>query len=258
MRRELVFADPHAPLHDEKYLNVLLQAIEIVKPHTVRCVGDFGEWDSVSPWQFKRRKRPPLEYILDALTMEAEEVNAVLDRIDETCKSAGVKKKHMHMGNHEIWLENLHEEHPYLEWVLPWHIMELNKRKWTWTPNHKLVNVEGLIMYHGNAYGGIYHGANNLRKFGNVDIMYGHLHDYQIHSASLVEGTAKAYCIGCGKKMDRDSNDWVGPRAMNWSHAFAIASFFRGIHTVEVVEVKDGRATLWGHELNGGTNGTKK
>ena len=57
----IVFADVHAPLHDKKAVSVVCKAIEMVKPDTVINLGDMGEWDSVSAWKYKKKKRPPIE-----------------------------------------------------------------------------------------------------------------------------------------------------------------------------------------------------
>ena len=251
MKHTLVFPDLHAPLHDEPYIRVLLDAIGLVQPERLVCLGDIGEWDSISPWRAKKKKRPPLEYVLPELDKDVAAVNELLDDIDEAAKKAGVKKKQMIIGNHEMWLEHFVEEHPYLSKYRPANAMRLRERGWKWTPNNEIYKLGNLYLYHGNGYSGKYHAANHIAKFGGADMMYGHAHDYQVHSAANVNGTSRAYCIGCGKKMDRDSNQWIGPRAINWSHNFAIVNHFGKSYTVEVVEVVRGHASVWGKELDG-------
>ena len=61
-RRAIVIPDQHFPIHDEAAIKVVLKAIKIVKPNVFINLGDVGEWESVSGWKYKRRKRPPLEY----------------------------------------------------------------------------------------------------------------------------------------------------------------------------------------------------
>ena len=81
-RRAIVIPDIHFPFQDDAAVNVVLKAIKMVKPNIFVCLGDLGEWVSVSPWRYKRRKRPPLEYTLEDLECEADKVNAGLDLFD--------------------------------------------------------------------------------------------------------------------------------------------------------------------------------
>ena len=60
----IVIPDQHAPLQDKKAVNVVLKAIQLVKPSIFINLGDVGEFSSVSGHKYKRRKRPPLEYQL--------------------------------------------------------------------------------------------------------------------------------------------------------------------------------------------------
>ena len=118
----IVIPDVHAPLHDKKAVSVACKAIEMVKPDTVINLGDMGEWDSVSAWKYKKKKRPPVEYIIKDVEKDKKSVGKVLDQFDAACHNAKVKKKYMLLGNHEMWLDNFIEEHPYLEKeYLKWH-----------------------------------------------------------------------------------------------------------------------------------------
>ena len=59
-KRALVIPDQHYPIHDDAAVNVVLKAIEIIQPNLFINLGDVGEWESVSMWQWKRKKKPPL------------------------------------------------------------------------------------------------------------------------------------------------------------------------------------------------------
>ena len=85
-RRAIVIPDVDFPIHDDAAVNVVLKAIKMVKPNIFVCLGDLGEWKSVSPWRYKRRKRPPLEYTLEDLKIEAAAVNDGLDLFDKALK----------------------------------------------------------------------------------------------------------------------------------------------------------------------------
>ena len=69
MKRAIVVPDQHFPIHDESAVKVVIKAIEFVKPDIFINLGDVGEWESVSAWQYKRRKRPPIEYQLKEMIL---------------------------------------------------------------------------------------------------------------------------------------------------------------------------------------------
>ena len=64
VKRVIVTPDKHFPLHDQKAINCLTQAINIVKPDIYVDLGDVGEFHAFSAWRFKRKKRPSLEYLI--------------------------------------------------------------------------------------------------------------------------------------------------------------------------------------------------
>ena len=100
MKRAIVTPDKHFPLEDKKAINVVCQAIELVKPDIYIDLGDTGEWQSVSHWQWKKKKRPPLEYQLPFVYKEIEAVNKGMDK-------AGTKERHFTEGNHKTGLIDL-------------------------------------------------------------------------------------------------------------------------------------------------------
>ena len=90
VKRYIVTPDKHFPLADMKAISVVCQAIEIIKPDGYIDLGDTGEWSSVSHWQWKKKKRPPLEYQLPFDEKEIEEVNKGMDIIDEALDKVNV------------------------------------------------------------------------------------------------------------------------------------------------------------------------
>jgi len=64
IKRVFITPDKHFPLHDKAAISVVCKAIELVQPDIYIDLGDVGEFESVSHWKYKRRKRPPLEYQL--------------------------------------------------------------------------------------------------------------------------------------------------------------------------------------------------
>jgi hypothetical protein len=52
--------------------------------------------------------------------------------------------------------------------------------------------------------------------------------------------------------MDHENNRWLKGRLHNWGHAFAIIDWFdNGEFKVEVVEIIDGKTTVWGELIDG-------
>ena len=95
VKRVFVTPDKHFPLHDKKAISVVKKAIEIVKPDVYVDLGDVGEWHGCSHWQWKKKKRPPLEYQLPFIDKDIKDVNKGMDSIDESLDKANCKEKYM-------------------------------------------------------------------------------------------------------------------------------------------------------------------
>ena len=251
VKRAIVTPDKHAPLQDRAAINVVKKAIEIIKPDIYIDLGDLGEWHSVSHWQWKTKKKPPLEYIIPRVDKDVKSVNELLDNIDEALDKVNCKEKYFCEGNHEQWLNFTEAEHPYLPQYLVSNALKLKERGYVYHPNGKYLDIDKLSFYHGNHYGGQYHTANHLRNLG-CNIMYGHWHDIQQMSAKHKDGPIGSWSIGCLKDMSHESNKWLGRRKINWGHAFAIVDVYdEGNFTVDVVQIINGKATVWGQLIDG-------
>jgi hypothetical protein len=65
-------------------------------------------------------------------------------------------------------------------------------------------------------------------------------------------GTKSAWSLGCLKDMSSEKNAWLGGRQHKWAHAFAIVDYYKGGRfTVDIVQIIDGRTTVWGELLDG-------
>ena len=54
------------------------------------------------------------------------------------------------------------------------------------------------------------------------------------------------------KRYDIGTNAWLGGRQHNWSHAFAVVDYFdKGLFTVHVINIIEGRTSLWGKLIEG-------
>tara|TARA_R100001443_G_scaffold48009_4_gene60445 strand:- start:14769 stop:15545 length:777 start_codon:yes stop_codon:yes gene_type:complete len=251
LKRAVVTPDKHFPYADMPAINVVCKAIELVKPDIYIDLGDTGEWENFSHWKWKRKRKPPLEMLIPQLETDVIDVNDGMDIIDESLDKVGCEEKHFCEGNHELWLQMFVEEHPYVSQYATENALKLKERGYKFHPCGKLLKIGKMNFYHGHHYGGQYHAANHLRKLGG-NVMYGHWHDVQYMSATHMDGAKGAWSIGCLKDMSADKNAWLGNRKINWGHAFAIVDFYdKGRFTVDVVQIIDGKATVWGELIDG-------
>tara|TARA_Y100001938_G_scaffold71530_1_gene99254 strand:- start:1230 stop:2006 length:777 start_codon:yes stop_codon:yes gene_type:complete len=251
LKRYIVTPDKHAPLHDKKAISVLKQAIEIIKPTGYIDLGDLGEWGSVSHWQWKRKKKPPLEYIIPRVDDDVDSVNMLLDTIDESLDKANVKIKHMIQGNHDVWLDMFVDQHPYLPQYKFDKACMLKERGYKYHKEGEYLSIGDLNYYHGHHFGGQYHTANHLRKL-RASVMYGHWHGIQMMSSTGLKGATEAWCIGCMKDMSKEKNKWLKGRPIDWVHSFAIVDYFKGgKFAVTLIRIIDGKASIWGKEIKG-------
>ena len=251
VKRVIVTPDKHFPLHDQKAINCVKQTIEIVKPDAYIDLGDVGEWEAFSAWKFKRKKAPPLEYLIDDFNRDVTDVNRGMDMIDESLDKVNCKEKYITEGNHDNWLNYAVEKYPYIPQYRFASAVNLEDRGYKYYQFGRHLKLGKLYFYHGHQYGGMYHSANHLRKMG-CNVMYGHWHDLQHMTATHVDGPKAAWSIGCLKDMKPKANEWLANRAINWAHAFAIVDFFRGgLFTVHTIQIIDGKTSLWGELIKG-------
>jgi len=253
VKRYIVTPDKHFPLHDQKAINVLCKTIEIVKPDGYIDLGDVGEWFGCSHWQWKKKKRPPLEIQMPRIDQDVIDVNKGMDQIDESLDKVNVKEKYMIEGNHDDWMNRFYEEneHKVFQVYKFKNAVKLKERGYKYMPIGKYLKIGKLNFYHGHHYAGIQHTRNHLLRLGG-NVMYGHHHDVQQSSVTHIDGTKSAWSIGCLKDMSAEKNDWLGGRSTNWGQAFAIVDFFHsGLFTVHVVQIINGKTSLWGELIVG-------
>ena len=251
VKRAIVTPDKHFPLHDQPAISALCKTIELVQPDIYIDLGDVGEWHAFSAWKWKRKKKPPLEVMIPDLEKDVKDVNAGMDQIDEALDKINCKEKHITEGNHDDWLNMFVGEHPYVPQYKFANAVNLKDRGYKYHPFGKHLKIGKLYYYHGHQYGGQYHTANHLRKLG-CNVMYGHWHDLQQMSATHMDGPKSAWSIGCLKDMKAEANQWLSHRRINWAHAFAMVEYYdKGRFTVNVIQVIDGKCSVWGEVING-------
>jgi len=251
VKRVIVTPDKHFPLHEQKAINCLKKTIEIVRPDAYIDLGDVGEWEAFSHWKYKRKKAPPLEFLIKEFDDDVKRVNEGMDQVDESLDKVGCKEKYITEGNHDNWLNMAVEKYPYIPQYRFSNAVRLNDRGYKYYAFGRHLKMGKLYYYHGHQYGGQYHTANHIRKLG-CNIMYGHWHDLQQMSATHMDGPKSAWSIGCLKDMTADKNEWLQNRQNNWAHAFAIVDYYaKGLFTVHIIQIINGRTSLWGELIDG-------
>lgn len=236
---------------DEAALRCTLKAIKILRPTFCVNLGDIGEWESVSHWQWKKKRRPPLEYQLPQVDLEVSEVNGGLDRIDEALDKVKCKEKHITVGNHDDWLDRFVEENPYLTQYSFKNTLSLSERGYKVHPIGRYYKRGHLHFYHGHHYGGINHARTHLLATG-ANLVYAHWHDIQVHSVKHVEGRKAAWAVGCIKRLDDEANEWNQRRKHNWGQAVCYVDFWAGgDFSVHLCEIIDGKMTLFNELIDG-------
>ena len=251
IKTAIVTPDKHFPIHDKKAINVVCQAIEIVKPTTYIDLGDTGEWEYFSTHYWKGRNAKPMEDLIPLLDKDVKAVNKGMDIIDKSLDKVGCKERHFVQGNHEVWLDKFVTRYPYLDQYMTYNALKLKERGYEYHPYNKKDNLKiGKLNFTHGKFVSKYHSFKHLDVYGE-SIMYGHTHDLQRHTKTNRGGTISAWSLGCLKDIEADE-DWLGGRLTNWNHAFAIVNFFKnGNFNVEVVEIINGKTTLWGQLIKG-------
>ena len=250
-KRAIVIPDQHYPLHDPKAVNVVLKAIKIVKPNAFINLGDVGEWGTVSAWQWKRKKKPPLEYQLPYIDKEIKLVNKQIDRVDKILDKINCTERYILAGNHDEWLTyGFVKEYPYMKDYTFKKACRWKERGYKYYEYNDPLKIGKLSFIHG-AYATQLHAKKHLSEYGE-NIIYGHTHDIQRHTKTRLGGTIAAWSLGCLKDMSPKNNKWLQGRLHNWAHAFAIVDWFsNGDFKVEVIEIVNGKTTVWGNMIRG-------
>ena len=251
VKRAIVTPDKHFPLEDKKAIKVVCKAIEIIKPDIYVDLGDTGEWQHFSTHYWKGRFAKPMEDLIPLLEQDINDVNKGMDQIDRSLDKAKCKERHFVQGNHEVWLDKFVFRYPYLEQYTTENALQLEERGYVFHPYNrkKTLKIGKLNFTHGK-FVSKYHSYKHLDVYSE-NIMYGHTHDLQRHTKTHAGGTISAWSLGCLKDIEEDE-DWLSGRLTNWNHAFAVIDFFGdGDFKVEVVEIINGKTTLWGEVLDG-------
>lgn len=226
--------------------SVLFQAIPIIKPTWTVHIGDVGEWQSVSPWQWKRRKRPPDEFILPFIHKEAKAINQWLDKLQAALSEVGCDRLTITEGNHEVWANNFAEEQFRPEYTAH-KLMQIDARGIEWHEHGEYANIGKLHVTHGGHFTDLHHAYKTVLGL-SASCMYGHFHNVESAHVMHLGGAYGAWCIGTLCKLKKK---FLGGKPTSWSHAFAIVHLeTNGTFHVEVVDIFKGTAYVYGKRVS--------
>jgi len=251
VERGIVITCTHFPLVDKPSLNCLVGAIKAIKPDFFIHLGDIGENEHSGAWQWKKKKRPPLEYQTPLIDQDIRDSNAGMDIIDEALDKAKVSDKTVCLGNHCDWLDRFVHENPYLPQYGSKRAYKLKERGYQVYDCGVLYKRGHLHFYHGHFYGGECHSKNHLTKL-SANVMYGHWHDIQCWEITHVDGAKGAYSIGCMKDLSPEANKFLLNRKHKWRNCFAVVDFWdSGYFNVNLCRIFNGKTSLDGKIIDG-------
>jgi len=230
---------------DPKAESVLFQAIDIIKPNECVHIGDVGEWQSMSHWQWKRRKRPPFEYLAPTIAAEVEAVNTWLSKLEKSLDKVGCDKITITEGNHEVWCNNFAEEEARPEYTAK-QPRRVKGRGYDWYEHGRFAKIGKLHATHGGHFTGLHHAYKTVLGL-SASCVYGHFHNVEFAHVMHLGGTYGAWSLGCLCKMEKK---FLNHRPSNWSHALGIVHVESdGRFHIEVADIYDGTAYIYGRKV---------
>jgi len=238
VRRLLILADFHVPLHDRLLWSALLKFVPDFRPHEVHLLGDFLDMLSVNP------HGTPADF-----ARFVDEVAAGKSAIRELQAVAPSADYWWHEGNHEAWLSSFLARHaPSLvgSTDLP-KAIDMPGLGVRWVPERLQPTWRGLLgLAHGHTelrttIPPIYHTrkwAERRGRPGHV-LVYGHVHHEQSFAIPHGDGRIRAMSIPCGRVIPpHPSTGWTrgDATAASWEQGFAVA--FLSEHRVDVYPVR--------------------
>lgn len=229
--------DCHIPDHDQKALSVALQIHKWYQPDETIILGDFLGCDSISHWNRKKiQTREGLR-----LAKEFKVGNDILDTLQEYSPKITYLE-----GNHEFWARDLIDEQPELEGLVDIAAgLKLDERGIKYLPYNTCYKLGKLSFTHG-LYTCQHHAKKHVESFG-CSIVYGHLHDVQMHikvSPIDVDDKHLGLSLGC---LAKKNPLFMRNRPSNWVHCVGIGTVRTdGTFNIDPVIISNGVATYAG------------
>jgi len=251
----VLLPDFHHPYNDKKALNPILSLIKEKNPDEVLIMGDAIDMACVNRFELEKMNLRHFEG--RRIKQEYENFNEEIlipieNNISQKCKKIYLQ------GNHEVWIDRIIDQNPFLEGLLELEkVLDLKSRGWEWVPyitkKNNGENVRGeyklgkLTCIHGE-YTNQFHTLKTINSFDG-SVVAGHTHDVQ--SCTKVLNNKKcdyiASSIGC---LCNKSPAYMKGRPNKWVTAFGIVyrDSVSGDFNLYTVTIKNGRFFFEGKE----------
>lgn len=218
LRKIIAIPDIQAPQHDPTAVATAIKIVKGEKPNKVIHLGDLTALDACS--KFKKRKWA--EANLTA-AQEITAANKILDRFDSVID--GRTKVVFLEGNHERRLEdyilrNARDLGEGFKGLTIQEQLHLDERGYEYVPTGRQPYRIGEVGFLHGWYTNKYHARTHVED-GGENLIYGHVHDLQIHTGKHLDYQEPriAMSAGCLCKFHQEYNEG---RPTNWIHGVAV------------------------------------
>lgn len=240
----IAWPDTHLPFHDKAAVETALKIVEWYKPEVVVILGDFLDCTPVSHWLDNKKKTREGLRLSDDYRLG----NELLDHITSlsNCKHLVYIE-----GNHEDWINDAIERNPEFEGMIELDKgLRFNQRrkdglKITHKKYNECFNLGKLWFTHGT-YTGMHHAKRHVEAYGR-SIVYGHLHDVQMHiKVSPIDINEKHMGLSLGCLADKNPK-FMENRPNNWVHCIGVGTVRKdSTFNIDPVIISNGVATYAG------------
>ena len=235
-------ADFHWKFVDKKTLSILHKIARELKPDVLCSLGDSVDYDGIGKFTLKNYG--------DGVDECEEELNSFKKGWNELVKSCGSPQQIMCLGNHDgervdkllykLESKKLNREYKDVKRALDFNLNFPNIKV---VPYNSFIKKNGLILTHGEFHNDNHAKTHALRY--NCDVVYGHMHCISAYSLAQkgANKTKKAISLPC---MCDVNPFYRRNKSSSWTNGFTIITFYDGTYSIEIVEVKKGKALFRG------------
>ena len=230
----IIIPDIHCPYHDPSYIAVVERLTRIIRK-SGQLTGIVQLGDFVDFWQVSSYPKDP-----SRRETVVEDLDTYLEVVRRLCKAMGPGVWHQIEGNHEERLGRFVASHAAPIHQLVTSVEQYIKERFpkqvrfVWHPykKWKSCRLGDCYLMHGYYYN--QHVAmTHLAKYKRSTI-FGHTHRLQYVS----DGEHFAATLGPGSLEETTSHT---PTPTGWSQAIGVLTVDRGVSSLQVVRVRDGR-----------------
>ncbi len=235
--------DYHYPDHDRACHNIIIKAIEIVKPDHFIFGGDQLHLDCISHHNKGKVKLLENRRISrDFQGFQEEIMNRIEYALPRGCK------KYFMIGNHEYWINRLIEDNPQLEGLMEVE-NNLDLSKYQIVPFNDILKIGEMTFIHG-VFTNKYHAEHHLRVYQKM-LFYGHLHTNQVYTSVAPTTSLPKQAVGVGCLCNRNAF-YMRNKPNDWLHQFLIWYMFDdGTFVYQTPIIINGKTVINGKVVDG-------